>query len=283
MLRLRHFGFGLRLLAVVLIAATAAYVAWDLWERGSGVLQPSLRVAKPAIKKPVKIESDEAVSVQEDRTDAQIVATRNLFATADVAGPASGGGSASTENLAQTGLQLELLGTVSGSGAFSCAVIYEPGQKKSRIFRVGEQVGGATIAKILRRSVVLRISGREEILNMKAPSPGRNDIAPARPTAAESPQAGSGRDVLGELVNVTNARPHFEGGRMDGYYLGSVEEGSYFKRIGLQSGDIIEGVNDQAFTKPDDITQVKNLNRGPGVRNTLRIKRQGRPMTLNLD
>ena len=213
-----------------------------------------------------------------------VIVARNLFGTTDVetsgAGKGVGDGNA-VDNMVKTSLQLELIGTVSGNGPYNYAVIFDQDQKRARIFKVGEQLGSAKITRVLRRSVVLSINGREEILTMKSQRPlaGRGMSAPGR-SSAPPPSIENVKDLLSPLAQ---ARPHFEGGKMDGYYLGSVEEGSFFRRIGLQSGDIVEAVNNQVFSKPDDINQLQEMNFTPGKKNTIRVKRQGRSLTLNLD
>ena len=70
---------------------------------------------------------------------------------------------------------------------------------------------------------------------------------------------------------------------MDGFYMGNIAEGNLLRRFGLQTGDIVEGINDLNFQKPEDIKQLQSLNFSPGQKNVIRVKRQGRSMTLNVD
>ncbi|MCK4468743.1 MAG: hypothetical protein KAU60_10365, partial [Desulfobacterales bacterium] len=71
------------------------------------------------------------------------------------------------DELESTKLGLTLLGTVSGTGGFDFAVIEEKNKKKQGLFREGDAIASATIIKIMRGMVVLRVDERDEILKME--------------------------------------------------------------------------------------------------------------------
>lgn len=286
--RIGLLGVKPRTVALVLIAAAALYASVDL-------IQKIAQVAAPVIER--KSAADAAVPAKafekKPRTAYQVIVARNLFGSTDKESAGVVADSASTDfaldDAEPTTLQLDLLGTIAGEGDNSRAVIDERGANKPRVYKVGDQVGGATIERIMRKSVLLRVEGREEILKIK--------VSPAGPIARFSPRvavpgpaplpaglpAGSPVGNIRNVIAQTGARPHFEGGKMTGYYIGRVDEGSFLQRFGLQSGDIVEGINDLTFTKPDDIKQLQNLKAVPGGKSTLKVKRNGKQITLNVN
>ena len=293
--RFRQLGIGGRTLAIILIAATALYAAVDLIQKIVPLTSPVTKVERPAASKrpagtaPQRIKSPEAYG---------IIASRNLFGSTDKESAWSGAGATAvaTDQMERTTLQLDLLGTIAGGSAHSRAVIDDKASKKPRVFKVGDQVGNATIVRILRNSVVLLVEGREEILVMKAHQPGRTDSTkpaaevplpkppePGRPAALSPMAPVQDSNEIKQILNMAQARPHFQGGKMDGFYLGRVEEGSVLKRVGLQTGDIVEGINNLDFQKPQDVNMLQSIRLAPGNKNVLRVKRDGKQVTVNLD
>lgn len=289
--RIVQLGGGPRVLAAALIAAAALYASVDLVQKIAHGMEGVPSVHKPAAARPA---ADSAVKKPPEAY--QAIAARNLFGSTDKESAWTGGGASfAAAEARQTTLQLELLGTVAGSDPYSRAVIDDKTAKRPRVFKLGDQVGSARIVRILRNSVVLDVDGREEVLAMKTrPSgsearsasdrgqPGLPD--PGRPGSAmaTAPAPGLSKDVR-DVLSTAQARPYFEGGKMNGFYLGRVDEGSLLKKFGLQTGDIIEGINDVDLQKPQDVNLLQSMKLAPGTRNVLKIKRQGKQLTLNLD
>ncbi len=290
--RIGRLGGGPRVLATVVIAVVALYASVDLVQKiahGMGGVpnvqnQAAARqAADSAVKKP-----PEAY---------QVIATRNLFGSTDKESAWTGGGAsfAAGAEAQQTTLQLELLGTVAGAEPYSRAVIDDKTSKRPRVFKIGDQIGSARIVRILRNSVVLDVDGREEVLVMKTRPAGPDTrlasdrVQPKLPelgrpasAIATAPAPGLSKDVR-DVLSTAQARPYFEGGKMNGFYLGRVEEGSLLKKFGLQTGDIIEGINDVDLQKPQDVNLLQSMKLAPGNKNVLKVKRQGKQLTLNLD
>jgi type II secretory pathway component PulC len=118
-------------------------------------------------------EQEPSESVPEEK-DYNIILTRNIFKAVLEAGEKSVDeqGQADLEELEETKMQLELLGTVSGSSEDARAIIRDEKVKLEDIYRVGSELQGATITRIERGKVVLRVNGQEEILNIKEPASG---------------------------------------------------------------------------------------------------------------
>jgi general secretion pathway protein C len=197
-------------------------------------------------------------------------------------------------SLQATRLQLELLGTVAGDGEYNYAIIEEKDKKKQRLFKVGDTVGNATLARVMRNAVVLRVGDRDEILKMKKPedrAPSRTERVPGRvPTGAETREPGAASPVepgsQADVLNIlTQARlsPHISmgsSGKPDGVAVSNIRPGSVLQNIGLVNGDIIKEVNGKAISNPSDIVDAyKDLK--PGATISVKIQRMGKQVTLN--
>jgi ankyrin repeat protein len=71
-----------------------------------------------------------------------------------------------TDKMRKTDLKLKLLGTVAVSGDRRYAVIEETATGQQKLYREGTAAQNAVIKHILREKVVLRVNGRDEILEV---------------------------------------------------------------------------------------------------------------------
>jgi general secretion pathway protein C len=137
------------------------------------------------------------------------------------------------------------------------------------------------------------------------PSPGKGQMAsrsarsrssgPQRLTKSSSvtkPKAGQSvitvdrSDVDESLTNINTLlsevriRPHFKGGKPDGLAVSRIKDGSLFSKLGLQEGDVVQAVNDNAIRSPDDVLALyKKLRAGSEV--AIQINRNGQSQTIN--
>lgn len=74
--------------------------------------------------------------------------------------------SVDVEQLAQTSLDITLLGTIDGDDRVKRAVIKDNKARNQDIYGEGDRIDGALIKKIMRGKVVLRVGTRDEILVM---------------------------------------------------------------------------------------------------------------------
>ena len=147
--------------------ALLVYAGVSLWY---GRVEERLQAKSPVVKSETAIpplqKTAEPESVQ---TDYQIILTRNIFKAALELGERASGEQppAGLEELAETKMQLVLLGTVSGSKEDARAIIRNEKTTMEDIYRVGSELQGAKITRIGRGKVGLQVDGREEILNIK--------------------------------------------------------------------------------------------------------------------
>ncbi len=212
------------------------------------------------------------------------ISERNLFgsdstATAEV--------QINVEELEPTKLDLELIGTVSGTGDFDYAVIEEKKKRKQDLFKVGDTVADATIIKILKGKVILRISGKDEVLLMKETYAGQS-----KPTEGGVANGQPGRSIqvskadidqsfqnMNDMLSQVRVRPYFSGGKPDGFMVSRIKQGSLFEKMGLKNGDVIRGVNGDPLQSADKMLDLYSTMKS-GSEVTLNIKRRGKEEEL---
>jgi general secretion pathway protein C len=212
-----------------------------------------------------------------------IISKRNLFGTKEKEVKER---DIDLENLEETELNLALHGTVVRGGELDYAVIEEKDKRKQGLFRVGDEVAGAEISRIMRGKVVLSVDGRDEILIMEESGAKGADreLAAAVPAAKSSinvtkEEIDSALEDMSKILTQARVRPYFSEGEADGFMISRIKQGSIFQKMGIRNGDIIQGVNSEPIKSPDDMLELyKGLKSGSQI--TLNIKRRGKEETL---
>lgn len=193
----------------------------------------------------------------------------------------------SLDELKQTDLELQLYGTVTGDGVASFAVIRDRKARRQELFRVGDTVREATIQRILRDRVILARDDEREVLalaerrssNRRRPvarrPAGGNSRAVTQRIAVSRARVDRAMNNLGNLMKQARVRPHFRNGKPDGLALSRIRRGSIFRRLGLRSGDVIQGVNGNPVRAVDDALAFYNGLKSSD-RVSLEIRRRGR-------
>ena len=192
------------------------------------------------------------------------------------------------ETLEPTDLKLKLLGTVSGNTKKAYAVIEDTAKKHQDLYRIGDSIQSATVKMILREKVILRVNGKDEILGIEKGSgipktnivSKRAGIATSQDITLKRSRIESAVKDLNTLMKQVRIRPHFTNGKPDGLRLTGVRPNSIFYNMGLKSGDIITGVNNNTIQSVDDVLKFyQSLQSSSRV--ALQVKRRGRLKTIN--
>lgn len=225
----------------------------------------------------------------------QSIMGRNLFGSTDAI--AQQDKEEDIEALEPTTLKLALLGTVSGSSRNTYAVIEETNKRKQGLFKVGDSIQDAVIKSIQRGVVVLKVGDKVEKLTMDEaaarstrPKKGRVSSRPRSPR-----EEGPGRTItvrvsrsdveaslkdINQLLTQARVRPHFKDGKPDGLAINRIKKGSFFSKLGLRDGDIVQAIDNTSIRSPDDILALyKKLKSGSGV--GIQINRKGQQQTIN--
>lgn len=201
--------------------------------------------------------------------------------------PAPGeAGALDAASLQRSNLSLELMGTIAGPERVALAVIRAKANQNVDVFRVGDKVfNQATVIKIERMRVVLDRGGQVEVLEIeeegkpaadgggvsRIESPAPASASPGDSTAPgnlevrevdqehfEIDRAGF-ESVVSDLAPLlTQARvvPHFEEGKLTGYKIFAIKQGSVYEKIGLRNGDVLVSVNGNVIDDPTKAMQL---------------------------
>ncbi len=268
----KTFSLFFTLLAV----SAAAYLAVDIFYR---VLQHELWHAEavaPAVSQSPGARPDPAGA-----SDLRPIIERDLFRARET----GGGNRSEPAGLKPTGLNLALLGTVTGPAGQSFAVIEETDRKQQRLVRVGDPIQQATVKSILRGEVLLRIEDRDEVLAVRKPAASETGPGPvSRPAqpagVAPAPDlAGAPAGDLTALLGELRLRPHLSDGREDGFRVLWIKPNSVFLQLGLRDGDVIQQVNGRTLATADDLLALQRGLR-PGSPVSLQVSRRGVSRTL---
>ncbi|PQP34883.1 hypothetical protein C6A37_05420 [Desulfobacteraceae bacterium SEEP-SAG9] len=211
---------------------------------------------------------------------------RNLFNTKKQ--PAKNLDAVILETLEETNLKLKLLGTVTGDRDKAYAIIEDENTHKQNLYRTGDSVQNATVKIILRKKIILRINNRDEILTMEETvSSSKSAARPFLPAAATSrrislkqSQIEDAFENVNQLLSQIHIKPYFAKGKPGGLILTGIKPGSFFRKMGLRSGDILTGVDGKDIESVDDAMKFyENLKSASDV--TLQLKRRGRTETIN--
>jgi general secretion pathway protein C len=282
-------------LMVLLVIAVVVYLVVDIAYRLIELNTP------PPAPEPQAAAVAPAADMTKDPLEAYaVIVERNLFRTTDRPIVVD---QTDPNSLEATALQLDLYGTIAGEGGRGYAIIEERDKKRQRLYKVGDKVAGATIVKIMRNAVVLRLGEKDQVLKKKEiastgserralPGMALQETPPSAPGATPRPRplsrppaagpSGSAADLAGLLTqarvipNVTAG----SSGKPDGVIINEIQPGSLFESAGLVNGDVIQEVNGKTVTGVADLVSMyRDLK--PGTSLSVKVTRSGRQVVLN--
>ena len=216
----------------------------------------------------------------------QVITKRNLFGSLEKA--SEDVNKEEIEDLELTSLKIALLGTVTGSEQNAFAVIEETDKRKQGLYKIGDSVQNATVKKILREKVVLRVGTKDEILTMEESAASRRDRGrrPSKSTERGTTIMVSRKDIqsslkdINKLMSQVRIRPHFKDGKSDGLSVSRIKGGSIFSKLGLRNGDIVQKINGEPINSPDEVLVLYEKLKS-GSRVSLEVTRKGELKTMN--
>jgi type II secretion system protein C len=159
--------------------------------------------------------------------------------------------------MAEMGLKLK--GTIAGPEEIARAIIESASIQK--IYKIGDEVMGATLLAIFRNKVIMNVGGQEQMLVVEeadskggpgSPPPrfsrARNFPAPGGPPGGTNPSMKNFDELLGSARVV----PYFKGGEPYGFRVSNVSPDAPVFNLGVRTGDIIRSVNGVPIRTPDD-------------------------------
>jgi len=153
--------------------------------------------------------------------------------------------------------KLKLLGVVIGDHEGISAIVEELSSKRQLFFRLHDQIPDVgEISEIRRDGMVVRQGDQQELLELAA---SQVEKPPSAPVTAGSPVVPvpvspvrtvlDRRDVeqamgdLPKLLSQARAVPYVINGAMNGFRLDFIAPSSFYEKIGLKYGDVLQQVN----------------------------------------
>lgn len=170
--------------------------------------------------------------------------------------------------------KLRLLGVVLGSERGVFAIVEELATKRQVLYRLHDQIPDlGEVSAIRRDGMVVRSGDQEELLELMTTDKPIMAAAPA--SAPISPVAGTPlrkvidrREVeaamadLPKLLTQARAVPFMVNGAPNGYRMDYIAPSSFYEKIGIQSGDVLQRVNGVDVRDPSTMLslfqQLKN-------------------------
>jgi general secretion pathway protein C len=153
--------------------------------------------------------------------------------------------------------KLKLLGVVLGDHEGVSAIVEELSSKRQLFFRLHEQIPDVgEISEIRRDGMVVRQGDQQELLELNAAQLEKPPSTPVTAGSATVPVPGSPmrtvldrREVeqamgdLPKLLSQARAVPYLVNGAMSGFRLDFIAPSSFYEKIGLKYGDVLQQVN----------------------------------------
>jgi type II secretion system protein C len=215
--------------------------------------------------------------------DYNIIHERNLF------GGSQGQVSVSQEDVsvedvpaADKSLGLKLVGTVAGDdSATSFAIIDNIKTRKQELYHEGDKAGDVLIKKILRNKVIVDAGRGEELLALEFEETGKRiEFSPTPQPAVRNRRTATREQSLqfdqaeveaslqnvDQVIQELNISPYTRAGKPYGFRIGKLPRDSILIAMGLRTGDLITGVNDQTITGPEQAAEfLQTLKQGGDV------------------
>ncbi len=192
--------------------------------------------------------------------------------TFDPASPGPPGtGGRPVERGLEAAKKVKLAGTVVTEGLVPFAVIEDLATKRQTLYHLFETIPGVgAIAEIGAEGILLEQGGIRELLEL---NPGRTDPATdAKTVMVDAPGASHSlrrvldqREVarstadLPKLLSEARVGPVYANGKVEGWKVEGITPQSFYDRIGLQAGDVLQRVNGVEIRDPAMILSLFQL------------------------
>lgn len=171
--------------------------------------------------------------------------------------------------------RFRLIGTSEGAPEVSFAIIQDLQSKEQVFYHLNDRlIDQVRIDQIQRNQVRLAYIGGTEILRLQMDEE-RSATPPAQPAPAVPTDEQKGirklaankwaldrhevehnLDNLNQLMTQARVIPNFADGKPDGFKVFAIVPDSFFDKIGLQNGDILERVNGIEISDPESFFKV---------------------------
>lgn len=163
--------------------------------------------------------------------------------------------------------KVKLAGTVVGDGLGALAIVEDLRSKKQILYHLHEQIPDVgEIVQVRRDGIMLQDGDRREFLELAVARPDRPEMASspgvptALPAARQVPSGGrmtldrravtQSMDDVPKLLSQAQAAPFYQDGKLIGWRIDAIKPESFYEKIGLQAGDVLQRVNGVEIRDP---------------------------------
>lgn len=174
--------------------------------------------------------------------------------------------------------KLRLIGVVMGDERGVFAIIEDLASKQQSLYHVQDSVLDlGEVSEIRRNGVVIRQGNVEELLQLAhaetssdTPDPAGAPPTPRKASTSNSPlrkvvdrrEVEQAMNDLPKLLSQARAVPNMANGAVNGYRLDYIAPASFYEKIGVQTGDVLQRVNGVDIRDPSTmlslLQQLKN-------------------------
>jgi general secretion pathway protein C len=261
----------------------AALILLELVQIGYSQLSKPLKVPQPTLPAA-------APPVQRSGVDVQTVVSAHLFGVA-VADPST----QDPETAPQSSANLLLAGTIATQNPKHGVAIISDGGAPSKVFSVGERIGGASLHSVYLDHVILDRGGALETLLLPRQLP---PSAP-RTASARGPNINPDRRTVQAVDNIrrmvqqdpsildqvmrTVASYDNAAGKLRGFRAYPGRNRAIFAKLGLKAGDLVTAINGTPLDDPQKSQDVFNtIQTSDHVTVTIERGGQKQDITLNI-
>ena len=195
--------------------------------------------------------------------------------------------------------KLKLLGVVVGDREGVSAIVEELSGKRQLFFRLHDQIPDVgEISEIRRDGIVIRQGDQQELLELAVSQIEKPPSAPAAAPTASAVAAAPGSSVraildrreveqamgdLPKLLSQARAVPYLVNGTMNGFRLDFIAPSSFYEKIGLKYGDVLQQVNGVEIRDPGTmLTLFQQLRNERSVKLDVLRNNQRTAMTFDI-
>ncbi len=264
----------------------------------NAVIANALHVPTELLRAPASPSSDRTAAVSPAALAEQI-RLRGIF---PLPPDPIGQGSGDTASLAPVrgslnlAAKLRLIGVVMGEYGGVAAILEELASKRQLFVRMhGEIPDAGEVSEIRRDGIVVRQGSQQELLGLavmqseKPPSPHVAAEGGVKPTSGmplrkvlDRREVDQAMNDLPKLLSQARAAPYLVNGAMSGFRLDFIARASFYEKIGLQHGDVLQQVNGVEIRDPGTmLTLFQQLRNEQTVK--LDVLRNNQRSTLTYD
>ena len=210
------------------------------------------------LARPIPVSGREAEATVSAPTLAETIRVSGLFPIpADPFNTSTAGSNPALRAPLNLASKLKLLGVVIGDQGGVSAIVEELAGKRQLFFRLHDQIPDVgEISEIRRDGIVVRQGDQQELLGLAASQidtpPSASPVAvpgttliPGRPirTVLDRRDVEQAMGDLPKLLSQARAVPYLVNGAMNGFKLDYIAPSSFYEKIGLKYGDVLQQVN----------------------------------------